>query len=136
MSHLEWTQALELGIDRLDEQHRQLIRIANELMELIRAEGGHQALAVATDKLSAYVMTHFDDEERYMASIDFPHLEEHRKEHDALSAMVAGFAGKLSRGEALTPEDLKLFLRKWVIGHILTSDMRLKDYRYEAPAGS
>jgi hemerythrin len=71
-----------------------------------------------------YVVTHFSNEQELMERSGYPAFEQHLKLHEEFGAQVADFLGN---GEAWTEgrvQELRRFLNKWLIGHIMTHDLR------------
>jgi len=70
----QWRDEYVLGIDEIDEQHRRLIEIANEVNTVLndqwRLDKYNQILNVL-DELKAYTVYHFQSEEAYMGKIGY-----------------------------------------------------------------
>jgi hemerythrin len=67
---------------------------------------------------------HFSNEQALMERSGYPAFEQHLKLHEDFAAHVAEF---LSNGDDWNEErvqDLRRFLNKWLVGHIMTHDMR------------
>lgn len=67
MALIEWTPALEVGLEEMDRQHRQLVKILNELHQAMQAGGRQRDLMRVMDELLQYTKYHFSTEERLMA---------------------------------------------------------------------
>ncbi len=77
---LEWTSALRVGVEQIDEQHQELFRRAERLV--LALEAGHRAdVDPLLRYLTDYVVSHFEFEERWMAEAEYPGLEAHRDAH-------------------------------------------------------
>ena len=82
MDQLEWDDYMSVGVDDIDEQHKDLIKAINRLYEVVmRGDIGEMRTArrKALDDLDHYVRHHFASEERFMEKISYPLLDEHRK---------------------------------------------------------
>ena len=81
------------------------------------------------DKLGEYVVFHFSDEEKYLESINYPKLEEHKKIHINFVNELGELKGVLLE-QGPSPE-LAIVLQEkvalWLINHITVTDM---DYRH------
>lgn len=51
MALIEWTPALEVGLEEMDRQHRQLVKILNELHQAMQAGGRQRDLMRVMDEL-------------------------------------------------------------------------------------
>ena len=127
MTLMTWTSAMSVGIRELDEDHRVLIRIINQLAE--SEANGHQTaiLRQCLYSLLRYAEFHFAREEKVMAACDFPGLAHHKEEHRAFTAHMKALATALD--DAALPaakivnQDLLDYLKDWLNHHILIEDM-------------
>lgn len=76
-----WYPALELGNKVIDDQHRELFRRADMLVEAMMRRSGPEELAQLFDFLGTYVYEHFSAEESLMRIHAYPQREEHEAEH-------------------------------------------------------
>ena len=60
---LEWTEELSVGVPSIDEQHKVLIRLLNELFDATQAERGQTLLGKVLNELADYTVYHFQYEE-------------------------------------------------------------------------
>ncbi len=73
---LEWTPDLSVGVEEIDEQHRELFRRAERLIATLRCGDRGEVLPLLA-YLDEYVAHHFSAEERLMREVRYPALEEH-----------------------------------------------------------
>ncbi len=121
-----WSKDLELGIDKMDQEHLILVDKINDLVEVLDQNAkvpSLQKVQTAFSALAEYTIEHFDDEERYLASVRYPQLQSHQKIHKKLLDQVGEFGRQL---DANRLDDVKLvsFLRNWLISHIMGVDMQ------------
>lgn len=119
---IQWIDAMSVGDQSIDAQHRQLIDTINKLDEAMRVGRGQDALLVVFDRLIRYVKTHFAHEEALMERIGFPNIDAHRLEHRALTTKVVEFRQKLTSGQIGLAIPVSTFLQKWLENHIMVSD--------------
>lgn len=120
-----WTPGLSVGIERMDEQHRELFRRLNDLVGAVRSGSGAAEVGRTMEFLDGYVREHFAEEEALLADAGYPGLESHRRMH-------AGFAAELGSLRALLDEAtsdrqelatrLHLSMRDWLLRHIRVED--------------
>ena len=63
-----------IGIDMIDEEHKQLFKYADEAYELLHDEftpDKYDKMDIILEKLRDYTVKHFADEEQYMESIHY-----------------------------------------------------------------
>ena len=66
-----------IGIDMIDEEHKQLFLYADEAYELLHDEytpDKYDRIDMILEKLRDYTVKHFADEEQYMESINYKKL--------------------------------------------------------------
>jgi len=124
MSKLKWSDKLSLGAPVIDGQHKQLVQLANNLISAVR-DGEKDVLPAFFEELMDYTEYHFQDEEMFMADVEYPDLEEHRGLHDDLRAQVVGYRDLCLSGECPEADDVVAFMKKWLISHIVYSDMKI-----------
>jgi len=80
----EWDASLSTGVASLDEQHKQLFRHVNLLLQATTERSMLRTFYVM-EQLSHYVHTHFAEEEFLMRAHEFPGLADHVREHRAFT---------------------------------------------------
>jgi hemerythrin-like metal-binding protein len=115
------------GIQKIDDQHKQLVECLDELDLWIGKGHGFAATLDAFGKLTQYVEAHFRDEEDLLRERGYPKIEEHIAEHHLISAELAKLYQHLLEGGDVTEELLHL-ARDWVIIHIGVEDMEYADF--------
>jgi len=122
---LPWSNLFCVGVREIDEQHRVLIGFVNRLGD---AGNGAAASEVRSDILAGlveYVRKHFATEERLMLQHGYvgaaAHIDAHRKFSQRVEQML------MPQDPGTEPElgELSIFLRQWLIAHILHTDKEL-----------
>lgn len=125
MPLIVWSNALSVGIDEIDNQHKKLFKIANDLCDALMASAGKQVLGKTLDELIAYTKTHFAYEERIFAQTGYPGTPEHKKEHEDLTNQVIDVQKRFASGaSAALSMEVMNFLRSWLINHIQGTDTK------------
>lgn len=127
-----WDDAFAVGYAKVDDQHRRMFQLANELPDkLDRIQMTRILIA-----LVRHVREHFSTEEDLMKSVGYPGFIEHKGFHDdiigKLSAInVANFGSDESSAA------FRAFVHDWVRDHILSHDRDFFDFvrsqRQKAP---
>ena len=118
---IEWSNEFSVGILEIDEQHKVLIGILNELSEAIDAIRGTEVRTQIIDRLIEYTRIHFIVEESLMRILEYPKYEEHKHQHEQLLSQIGEFLAKINN-ENMSTYELLFFLRSWLLNHILKSD--------------
>ena len=106
---LEWDESYEVGIKKIDNQHRMLFRLTNELHEARGRETDRQATDALLAELVNYVEYHFKSEEDYFR--DHPEAEDHHRVHADFVYKVADFNKQFLQGECDLDNVIFNFLR-------------------------
>ena len=140
MTLYEWNPALETGNALIDDQHRGLFALANQLADAIASctlnddglcKEDEDTLANAIYGLTDYCVEHFGDEEDLMQASEYPQLPTHRSLHEQLSGTTLKNAACYFNDEGIVPESLAPFFAEWLSNHILKEDMRFVAYLRE-----
>ncbi len=123
MDQIIWTDEFSVGIDFMDEQHKQLVGIINRLIRAKSANVNSEEISDILTELTNYVRYHFTEEEAMLERYGFPDLEKHRKDHVALAEQLYSLVFKTMNSDECVPADLLRLLLEWLKGHILHDDM-------------
>ena len=113
---IEWRDGFKIGVAQVDQEHRHLFTLVRAL--------NLQSVDQTVDELLDYVVTHFSNEQELMESSGYPAFEQHLKLHEEFAAQVADFLASDTAWTEERVQDLRRFLNKWLIGHIMTHDLR------------
>lgn len=125
MSVLEWKESYSVGIKKIDQQHKKLLEIMNELSELDTEE---KEFFVILNSMIEYANSHFKTEEKYMEEYEYPELEQQKKEHNDFIERVFSLNEELVDGNKEIHYKISDFLKDWYISHVLGTDMKYKDF--------
>jgi hemerythrin len=124
-----WDDSYSVGFEIIDNQHKQLIRMTNDLFR--GCARGHAAADVAFMKTICdaveYAQTHFFTEERYMKQAEYPDLPAHKKEHESFVATLREAVRSFEEGKS-QPVVLARFLKNWLLTHIAQNDKKYAPY--------
>lgn len=125
LTEITWDAKWELGVTKVDEQHKRLIAIVNDL-----ALSTTPKLVKLFASLIEYAGDHFLDEEEIMISIDFPGTADHKMEHRLFNKALLEYSFRVNNGEdkEKLKEEVIDFVTKWFVYHFLKTDRKLVDY--------
>ncbi len=113
---IEWRDGFKIGVAQVDEEHRHLFTLVRAL--------NLASVDQTVEELLEYVVTHFSHEQDMMEKSGYPAFEQHLKLHEEFAAQVADFLGDGVEWDEDRVQELRRFLNKWLIGHIMTHDLR------------
>lgn len=125
---VEWSEELSVGIQEIDEQHKMLVDLLNQLHEAIHKRHGSEATRKILDELADYTRIHFAVEESLMRVLEYPDYEAHKREHEDLIQQMVDLKQKLDTGTHSISFELLHFLKVWLTKHILESDKEYSPY--------
>ncbi len=125
---IEWSNELSVGIEEIDEQHKVLVDLLNQIHEAIQQRHGAEATGEIIDRLGEYTRIHFAVEESLMRILHYSEYERHKEEHDRLIEQLNGFRAKLEAGKGSISFELAHFLKVWLTKHIMEADKRYTPY--------
>jgi hemerythrin len=129
MTLMTWTEKLSVGVGVLDEDHKKLVAMVNELYDAMQAGHGKDKLGRILDGLVQYTKFHFAREEKFFAETGYPASAPHKQQHEALTKQVLEVQKKYAAGATATLSvDVMQFLKNWLITHIQGSDQKYREH--------
>jgi len=120
-----WTAALETGNQTVDDQHKRLFQMVNELHHGIIKGEAQAVMGPVLKRLAAYTVEHFGTEEALMLSTKYSNYARHKAKHVELTSRVQDLVGQFDAGKLTLPSTLSKFLTDWLTTHIRQEDMEL-----------
>jgi hemerythrin len=125
-----WEDRYSMGIISIDEQHKKLFEMANNLYDAC-TEGEESARRYFKEVIHdavKYVQFHFATEERLMERLKFSGLAEHKEEHADFVKKVLEEVQAFENGKNFVPNTFVRFLRDWIVHHIAITDIKYAEY--------
>jgi len=133
---IPWHEAYECGHPQLDEEHRELFRLANALLAAaMEREENPEAFALALDECLVCIARHVAHEERVLEEHGYAGLEEHRASHKTLLERGRALRAAAANGEATMGAFAEFLACEVVARHILLDDRRYFAALGRAPVG-
>ncbi len=124
MALITWSQNFSVGVKDIDEQHKKLITLVNELHDAMSVGKGREVLGKILSDLISYTVYHFKHEEDLFEKYAYLGYIAHKTEHDKLAGQAGDIKKKFDSGEAVLTIEVMNFLRDWLNNHILGSDKK------------
>jgi len=124
MSLLNWDDKYRLNIREVDEQHKKLFGLLNEMYDAMQAGLGKEVVGNVLTRLVDYTVYHFAFEERLFRVHGYAEEAAHRAEHANLTEQAKQLKRKFDAGQTHVSLDTFKFLKDWLNGHILGTDKK------------
>lgn len=122
MAYIEWKKTYNIGIDEVDEQHKGLVEILNELYEAHHLGTASLIIDQTLIKLVNYTIYHFESEEKLFTKFNYEDAEKHVTEHKEFVDSIESFKMQAKKGNLLLSLKTLDYLKDWTITHILGTD--------------
>jgi HAD superfamily hydrolase (TIGR01509 family) len=137
MVHIQWKDRYNIGYKEIDAQHKGLLDVLNQLMDLVGERRDPELVAGIFHRLCEYVLTHFATEERYMRACGYPRQTEHEALHSSFVQRLLELNGTYDPADPRLVDEALEFLKHWYLDHIMKTDQDyvpfLRRYQAEAP---
>ncbi|MBV5278029.1 MAG: hemerythrin family protein [Campylobacteraceae bacterium] len=124
----DWSESFSLYHEAIDNQHKELFRLAEIVRNLDAKTTTKAELGVLFKEFFNYMREHFSDEETYMKSIDYPLFPQHQKLHQEIIASMIKTLKEAKTASELQ-ENIKFLSREWLVNHILGNDLKIEKWR-------
>lgn len=134
-----WKDEFNIGVKAIDQEHKELFEGINNLFAQTQKKGGwiggknsRKACRKGIELIKKHALKHFEDEEVYMASIDYSGLEQHRRIHKGFRENTLPALERELEREDYSEETIDHFLgvcAGWLIGHITMEDQAITGSR-------
>ena len=126
--YIEWKDEYSVGIDSIDQQHKKLINLINQLQTAVDYSTGEEYEREALNKLVDYTKTHFTYEEGIMKDNDYPDFEPHKAQHEKMVKHVEEVLSEYEKDQDTAMQNAAKFLKDWLINHINGTDQKYSDF--------
>ena len=128
---MPWSANLSVDIKLIDEQHKKLVGMINELHKAMKLKKSNSAMGAILDRLVDYTASHFATEEKLFAQFGYPEEKAHVELHRKLVAQVVDIQKKFKAGDAMLSMELMTFLKEWLVKHIQGTDKKYSSFLRE-----
>jgi len=127
MNEFVWKEAYSVGVEEVDRQHKDFLKLINRL-KILHEKGDPQiAISRILRELGAYAAYHFVSEENIMYWLKYPDLSRQEDEHQKL---LEAFSQKEKeyRVGSESVASLLQFLMDWFVAHTSLEDRKIGDH--------
>jgi len=133
---MEWTKDLSVGVELIDEQHRELFKRINDLVNSIKKSECKLTIGGTLQFLDEYAREHFGAEEKLMQEYGYAAFEYHKAQHSLFLQSLQDLK-RMSEGPEVKGSNYELSVTTnqvvvdWIIDHIMKIDRKLGDFLRE-----
>ena len=124
MDFITWKDSFSVGVISIDDQHRNLVRMINDLYVEFYKGISDDFLKKLIAELEKYTVYHFNYEEKFMKLYGFSGYAEHKKEHESFIEKIGSYKEILSKSNKTAVIDFATFLKDWLLKHIMGTDKK------------
>lgn len=126
--YLEWNDRYSVGIQSIDNDHKKLIHLINNLQTAIDYKTDEQFEKQTLDEVIDYTQYHFKREEDLMEENEYPDFIPHKETHARMINQVNAYVEAYEKGDNTALEALLGYLKSWLIKHINGTDQEYSEY--------
>jgi hemerythrin len=126
---ITWTERMRVDVKLLDNDHKRLAILTNDLYHGIVAGRTKQVLVSDFETLAGQIRAHFTHEEQLFAEFRYPDTAIHALQHDILIDRVRDLRARFkSETELAGLLEIMNLLKDRLFGHIQSSDQKYAPY--------
>ena len=127
---ITWGEKLSCGIKIIDDQHKCLVDLVNELFNHASGDAVQERdyFNKVIHEIVSYVRTHFAAEERILLATKFSGYAEHKSEHENFVQDILKNVRDYEAGKHFSLSTFTRFLRDWILSHIALRDKQYFEY--------
>jgi len=124
---LEWKPDLATGFVDIDNQHKELFKRINDLVNAMKQGKGKDEVGKVLKFLEDYTIHHFSNEENYMKKYQYPEYEGHKAQHTGLINDLQKMKEQFEKEgpSSMMAIDIQKELGDWLMIHIAKIDKEL-----------
>jgi hemerythrin-like metal-binding protein len=119
-----WQIGYSVFVKEIDDQHKQLIDILNELYDAYINNLHPEKVNKTIDQLMEYATVHFATEEKYFKQFGYKETDEHVEDHRLFLIRVEAFRLDYKKNKTILSLQIINFLQEWIKHHIRNVDKK------------
>ena len=131
MALINWNDRLSVNVKVIDEQHKKLVDMINDLHDAMKQRKGKEILNQILTSLIEYTAIHFKQEEGYLTKFGYKDIINHKKKHVEFVQKVVNFKKDFENGKILLTIEVMDFLSEWLKEHIQGTDKEYTSFLNE-----
>lgn len=127
MKLITWNDNYSVNVAEIDNQHKEIIRIINELYVSIVEGKSRNTMDKIFKDLTEYATNHFKTEEDYFDKFNYPESSFHKQQHKDIAKKIEEFKKRNEEGSEVLDSEILHFLMSWFIQHVILIDKRFTE---------
>ncbi|SDP73028.1 bacteriohemerythrin [Desulforhopalus singaporensis] len=128
MENINWKKEFSVGVQELDQQHKKLLSMINRLIDDQKKLTDPKLINELLMEMIDYAEVHFQAEEHLMTEYNYHYTDRQAQQHQQFIEKTRSFLSATDVGPNILSNALLDYLGNWLINHILTEDMKYKDF--------
>ena len=124
---IPWKNKYSVSVTSIDDQHKQLVNLINELNNAMLYEKGRDKISQIIKGLVDYTVFHFDYEEGLLKKNGYNDFDNHKKIHTKFIDAIKDFQNDFEYNEKELSKEVMDFLKRWLIEHIMGTDQKYSE---------
>lgn len=128
--------ALKTGNKLIDDEHAELFRALEKLLEAARSQPVDSAtFSEIFSRIGLDLARHFDHEESLFIHSDLPDADvaDHVSAHIRIVEQFSHLNIELMRGKQLMNDEVVLMAQRWILNHLISYDLKLRPFIADKP---
>lgn len=127
MSLITWRDEFNLGVESVDVEHRELIKLINDLDSAMQRDATQDTIVEALGEIYARIAAHFALEEKIMRDAHYISYRPHKQDHEILLDELLEVIDSVDEEGGYDRDALSRDLDTWFSDHFRTHDAKLHD---------
>ncbi len=123
MSYFDWKDEYSVGINTINNQHKVIIELMNDLFESMRDSREDMIINDVLNELLKYSNYHFNLEASLFEKYQYPLMKEHLHEHQYFIEKIKTLMKELGSNIITVPIDTLDYLKSWFQNHMMKKDI-------------
>ena len=124
MSFNTWKDSFSVGIHSINDQHKKLVEMINNLYTEFYNGITDEFLRILISDLEKYAVYHFSYEEKFMKLYNYKDFKSHESEHQKFVEEIKNYKEIVSVKNKTAVIDLATYLKNWLFKHIMGTDKK------------
>ncbi|NCD08309.1 MAG: diguanylate cyclase [Negativicutes bacterium] len=120
---LEWNKEWESGNSVIDNQHRELVKLGNELVYAGFSGAAKEEIEARLEEFLNHVVYHFNSEELILNETNYSGAKEHSKIHKLIIADALRLKDSYLEGKVKPTAFFSFIVDDVIVGHMIKEDM-------------
>ena len=123
-----FTQSYDVKVNQFNNDHIRIFDYINEVHKQVKENVDISVIVQTLKNLGTFTTEHFAREEEKFVSTNYPTYSAHKQIHENLLGQVRDTITSIENGEDVDLIEVLVFLKKWLVDHIMGTDKKYGDH--------